>query len=546
MRERRELTTGILALAAAVSLGMGASAWYTFRIGWYPQSPDWKGPAVHLIQRGDAFSIAVLTLFFFVLLLAVIKGLGSLPEIPLRREEVPFTAPPFSFLILVLMAAWLPFFLVFFPGTAMNDTTDILRAELWAAGQHTVLYCLFLGGLGEISKALTGNWAAGVAAASILQMYLLAAAISCALSWLYRRTGSASLTALFTAYYAFCPMIVNYSFANVKDTLFSAAVLLWVPLLYELIRGKERDFGRLRGLFLIASLGVLLLRNNGRYVYAVMLFLFLLFLPRLRWKAASLGAVLFLASLLPNAALSYFMHLPQLFQERVGVPIQQVGRTAAAGRAFTPEESAYLPLMMDRETLEYWYDPFTADGIKWNSAFRFDAFNSHPDAFWKTWASLGRRYPEDFLEAWMLAVYGYWSFPAPDGKTQSRFGWALSMKDLSAPYGMDPAHNNEYQTGTMLSVYPPEVQEKLGRWLWDHSRYLGAGTCFWLTAVLSLVMLYRKRGRLLLLLMPAFLLWGTLIIAAPAAFVFRYVFYFPLCLPFFAVLPFFPDASSRE
>ncbi len=546
MKESKKFSTELLLLTGIVSLFMGASMWYTWRIGWYPQSADWKGPSVHLIQDGDCFSIAVLTLVTFVCLLGIIKGLGSLPDRQIFRKSQSFTDPPFSFIVFLLMAAWFPFFLVFFPGTGMNDTTDILRAEFWAAGQHTLLYCLFLGGLGEISKTLTGNWAAGLAAASIVQMYLLAGAIAYVVTWLYRRSGSAVLAAVFTAYYAFCPMIINYSFANVKDTLFSAAVLLWIPLIYELLTEGEEVFPRMERLFIIASLGMLLLRNNGRYVYAVLLLLFLLTFHKIRWKAASLGAALFLLSLLPNAALSYFMNLPQLFQERVGVPIQQVGRVIAAGRPLLPEEEQYLHIMMDPEEMRYWYDPFTADGIKWNRNFHFDSFNSHSEEFWKTWKSLGRRYPKDFIEGWMLAVYGYWSFPAPDGETQSRFGWAFSMKDLTAPWGMDPASNNDYQTGTMLHVYSPEMQEKLGRYLWNHSRYAGAGSCFWITVILALVLLYRRRGKMLLILMPAFLLWGTLLLAAPAAFVFRYVFYFPLCLPFFLLLPYMPYKKRRK
>jgi hypothetical protein len=41
----------------------------------------------------------------------------------------------------------MPFFLVFYPGTGMNDTTDIMRAGIWATGQHTFIYCMFIYGL---------------------------------------------------------------------------------------------------------------------------------------------------------------------------------------------------------------------------------------------------------------------------------------------------------------------------------------------------------------------------------------------------------------
>ena len=545
MEEKRVFSRGFLGLTALAACFLGAAVWYTFRVGWYPQSADWKGAAVHLLQHGDLQGISFCAILSFFGLLVLVNLLGRIPSFHGQEAEGPFTESPFPLVMILLLTAWMPFFLVFFPGTAMNDTTDILRGELWAAGQHTFLYCLFLGTLGEISHFLTGNWAAGVAVASILQMYLLAAAIAYTVSWFYRRTGQRVLMVFLVCYYAFCPMVVNYSFANVKDTLFSAAVLLWVPLLYELVSDDSpRGWDRMRMEFLLFSAGILLLRNNGRYVYAVLMVLLFLVLKEIRWKVFLLGTGLFLLSLVPNAALSFFMDLPQLFQERVGIPIQQIGRVVDHRRTLTEKEQSYLDQVMYLGRLEMVYDPFTADGIKWDRYFHSSYFNTHPQEFWDVWRSIGRRYPVDYIEAWMLASYGYWAFPAPDEKTQSRFGWALSMKDLMAPYGMDPLRNNDYQVGTLLQVYPPEIQEKMGRYLWDHSRYLGAGTCFWVTVLAALVLIYRRRSRLLILLMPAFLIWGTLIAATPAAFVFRYVFYFPLCLPVFILLPYFPDSKT--
>ena len=35
-------------------------------------------------------------------------------------------------------------------------------------------------------------------------------------------------------------------------------------------------------------------------------------------------------------------------------------------------------------------------------------------------------------------------------------------------------------------------------------------------------------------------------IATPAAFVYRYVYFFPLCMPFFLLLPFLPEGKYGE
>ena len=128
--------------------------------------------------------------------------------------------------------------------------------------------------------------------------------------------------------------------------------------------------------------------------------------------------------------------------------------------------------------------------------------------------------------------------------TQSRFGWAFRESDLKD--GLSPIHNNGYATAQIKTFFKPEIQEKLGTYLWNHSRYLGAGTCMALTLIVGLILIYRKQYARSTVLLPACLLWGTLILAAPAAFVFRYVYYFPLCLPFFFLLPFLPQGKYGE
>lgn len=58
----------------------------------------------------------------------------------------------------------------------MNDTTDIMRAGIWATGQHTFIYCMFIYGLTQASGMLFHTTSYGLAAASLIQMVLLPAA----------------------------------------------------------------------------------------------------------------------------------------------------------------------------------------------------------------------------------------------------------------------------------------------------------------------------------------------------------------------------------
>ena len=528
-------------LTGWISLLMGFSEFYTWRIGWHPGSVPWNRAS--LLHTSDIPDILLLSAVTFLLLSLLMNGLGRLPSFAERPEGDGQRTRGMSIGIAVfLLCAWMPFFLVFYPGTGMNDTTDIMRAGIWAAGQHTFIYCMYIYGLTQASDMLFHTLSYGLATASLIQMLLFASGISYCLSWLYRKTGRLWLTILLALYYGFLPLIANMSFSNVKDVLFSVTILLWVPLVVSFVSGyKENAWEANKRLFVLAGLGMMLLRNNGIYVFLVMLVGLLFLMKRVRMNILLTGLVMIGISIAPDVAIKQILNLPQLFQERVGIPLQQFSRAVAVGAPLTAEEKAYSVRMMIPGRIERWYDPFTVDLIKWNSDFDFYYFNSHPHEFWKTWKSVGKRNGKIYTEAWLLATYGYWAFPAPDEMTQSRFDWAFSGNDLKN--GLSPDHNNAYKTAEIKTFFPKDRQEELGRWLWIHSRYLGGGTCLWMTLVVGLVLFYRRQYVRFFVLLPACLLWGTLMVATPAAFVYRYVYFFPMCMPFFLLLPFLPEGK---
>lgn len=204
-------------------------------------------------------------------------------------------------------------------------------------------------------------------------------------------------------------------------------ILLWIPLVTSFVSGyRENAWEANKRLFILAGLGMMLLRNNGIYVFIVMLMGLVLLMKRIRMNLLLTGLVMIAVSMTPDVAIKQILNLPQLFQERVGIPLQQFSRAVAVGVPLTEEEKAYSVKMMIPGRIARWYDPFTVDLIKWNSDFDFYYFNSHPDDFWKAWKSVGKRNKELYVEAWLFATYGYWAFPAPDEMTQSRFCWAFS------------------------------------------------------------------------------------------------------------------------
>lgn len=114
----------------------------------------------------------------FIVLTLLLWLLEKIPPIPERKDLEAVLSMRLCADCSISFLAWMPFFLVFYPGTGMNDTTDIMRAGIWAAGQHTFIYCMAVYGPTELSKELTGSASYGLAFISVVQMFLLACAIS--------------------------------------------------------------------------------------------------------------------------------------------------------------------------------------------------------------------------------------------------------------------------------------------------------------------------------------------------------------------------------
>lgn len=91
---------------------------------------------------------------------------------------------------------------------------------------------------------------------------------------------------------------------------------------------------------------MMLLRNNGIYVFVVMLLFLVWLMKGIRVNLLLTGLVMIAIAVTPDVAIKQILNLPQLFQERVGIPLQQFSRAVAVGAPLTEEERAYSIKMM--------------------------------------------------------------------------------------------------------------------------------------------------------------------------------------------------------
>lgn len=435
-----------------------------------------------------------------------------------------------NFIITFFM--WFIFFLTFYPGVGMNDSLWIIKQPVQMAGQHPILYNLLLSGCVNIGKSLFHSANAGIAIYSVLQMLIMNACISFCVSWFAGKGCPKIIAYIIGLSFAFLPIAADYSIAAIKDSLFSAFIMLFIPLLYETAASKGAFLRTKKGIcsFILLGLALSLVRNNGSYVvFGLSVIIFFMFKNARKMIVISVCIILAVSSV-PNAILKS-MGIQSLFQESAAIPLQQIGMVVAKDRITEPEDKEFIENLLPLREFKSNYAPMTADNIKWDGNFNAQFLNEHPKEFLSLWFRLLKNNKILYIKSYLLETYGFWSIGTHHGNQAVFFDITNTANNIRLKaYLAKEGIKNE-------SVFPDIIQQPLVSFYRNTCVYFGAGSCFWLSMFAALMLIVKKKYRLLIILAPCTFVWLTLMISAPIAFAFRYVFMYVLCLPFFIVMP---------
>lgn len=105
----------------------------------------------------------------------------------------------------------------------------------------------------------------------------------------------------------------QYVFLQCEGCAFSVTILLWIPVTSFVSGYRENAWEANKRLFILAGLGMMLLRNNGIYVFIVMLMGLVLLMKRIRMNLLLTGLVMIAVSITPDVAIKQILNLPQPF-----------------------------------------------------------------------------------------------------------------------------------------------------------------------------------------------------------------------------------------
>lgn len=458
------------------------------------------------------FFLAIIIILFLLIICKLINKIKikKHDEYNNKRLAILFFA--------VLFLNNLLFLLTYYPGSNMNDTLLIIKSPIGMSSQHPLVYNLLLSGTYHIFYKIFQNSNISFFLTSITQTIIIDIILTYILVWFNKTFKNKLATIILFIYFVFVPIISNYNTVLIKDSLFAGFSLLLIPLIYKIIKTKGECFNNYKYLTIYScvSLSISLIRNNGIYII-IMLFIILL----IKYKKYLKNIIIALIITLILSKIPSFIGEKKLFQEKVGIPIQQISYVVTYNqKGISDEDKKYINKIMNLNDIKENYNPYSVDTIKWNDKFNRPYLNKTKEKFIKTWISIMKNNFLEYVKSYLLTTYELYSIEKFN-PVQSRF------------LGLDTTYE-KIDGLKHKNIFSKKTERKLDKFYKKTTIYFSNGTCFIILLILIFYIVYIKKNEYLLLTIPLLGTWLTLMISAPIAYALRYmaiyVYYLPIII----------------
>ena len=491
----------------------------------------WKNSGIFLNCLNLCISQAVLYYSFAFL---SFKYLRDLKPCKLKDGESGFSLKRVLLFWGVLVLLYLPWYLRFFPGIISNDTADQIEDALTVDtinDHHSAFLTLMMRIVILPVRKLTGSLQLGIGACTLLQMLLVTFVFALSYEQIRKYLSNRICRALIFAWFAFYPVNNIYSVTLWKDILFSACFTAFLLCLDRAAQDERAFFSGKKNMFsLLLTITLMpLMRHNGISVSLIMAVYMLFRFREYKKQILKISFGFLLIFGLWKLVLLPALHVTEISSNHVlSVLEQQMARAMNVHHEeLTAEEMAYYTKYFDIEDLWDRYKPYISDPVKRH--FRDDLFAQDPVGFFRIWAQLGKRYPTDYIEAFLANNYGYW-FP------ETRY--VILNRGIHERVKIEDVHE--------APVFAPALFDRIYEYI-DTDQYaktpllslfFSRGACFWLWIYCGCYCLYNNK-RKFILFMAGFALWLGILIS-PVYNEYRYVY------GLFTGLPLALSASLRK
>lgn len=318
----------------------------------------------------------------------------------------------------IIFTAWLPHLIVAYPAYFCHDSYNQLDQffgfKPWSA-HHPPVCTAIMGSIISLGRKISGNF--GVFLFALFQMLVLVS-ICAYMMLLFRKLRTPKWLLVVTyVMLIFVPYYTAYIGLFLKDNLYSYMFMLLVIELVYLVQKKSSYFDSALHviLFCVADIGVMLLRNNGKYVvYPLTIVLGSLAIHfcrrrQLTYKTVILTLIMLLSPIvisnMISAGFNNYYNIEQgSIREALSLPMQQTARYVKYhSEDVTSSEKTVINNVMDYDQLAQLYNPIISDPVK--KTFKYNPTTKELIAYIKVWFKQFLRHPKVYLDATLNQNY---------------------------------------------------------------------------------------------------------------------------------------------
>lgn len=398
----------------------------------------------------------------------------------------------------VILAGFMIPFATYYPAIMAYDVIpqlDQIRVSGYTT-HHPLIHTLMLSmslKIGEILPFVNNADRAGLAVYTILQMLIVAGGFAYVYVFMSRKGVHRYLCYFFVLCAAFYPTHGMLAVSITKDTIYAVLVMLFTVFIWDLFTredAREPAVGWLCA-YLVLTVLLLLFRNNSIYAWI----LFVAIATPVLWKIKRNNRVFFRRICMTHvSALALYLIINLIMttashagnttyaREMLSVPAQQIARVIAYhGEKLTKQDMSRLERVWGENNLPE-YVPANADRSKRDISNDKNVLK----VLAKEWVSLGIRYPQEYIRAFLLKNKGMWYL---EDSTYLNDIYSYAKGYLQITY---PGDQQEY----VETLVPGYVRHQRLQILQSVYRYFAGGDEVW-----------RYVPPLALIMQPAFYIW---------------------------------------
>lgn len=442
----------------------------------------------------------------------------------------------------VIFASWIPAFLAYYPAIMSYDShrqfQEAYQGYIWFNSHHPLVHTFLIRMFLLLGKTI-GSYEIGMALYSLMQMVISSVIFAYACNMVGRLTKRKWAVGVTVAFFALLPIHQVLVLSVTKDILFTAFFLLLCLLMLEY---NQTEGGKKKWLLLAAMLGVgilvMLFRNNAIYAFALFAVFYTIWSKKERVIILLLCVVILAGGKFGGQGIQMAMDAGSGSKvEMYSVFLHQFTRVGLyQNDNLNIEEYGIINRYVDAIYWEKDYNPHIADGIKNNvGVSTFKNWKDDIPTMLKDWITIGLRYPNDYIDAFLELTRGYWFWDDVSHAEVLGYGEDTNLGLLytfnsSKSTVFDGVENKSLLPG-LLKIYQKIVNgNEYYNWPIISVLFKPAFYC-WALFVSMLVLIYMKQKRKLIVCMFPFFYLLTLLLGPVVNF--RYVYPLVVMLPIF-------------